>query len=589
MYLPLLPYGDIGPVDAASIFSLARWTYGRALAMFFDSGRACTQMALLSAYSHNQFDAVFWHMCSLCYSENPVGRGRSAMLNAACAYARQEGGVVDDPIEALIIRLSQTVADGAGAESKDFSVYEELLSALNEDLDEIANNTSILNLDSDFWIREYQLSVILASLVTMSISRSGFFASMNADVQRHRLLNLQHLAVVLLIRQTMCLKQSLDIGEGHNASIIYALISLSLWMDIWRSNKELLSNAFALSDASCHADFARKLELLCGSLVQLVREHSDYDLSADLVGHYADAADSVLPHDVSLMGWVSLRKIQRQIKYQEIECMKTIYPLSASNPISIGKLECRKNAVSLPLWSDVQDVLHVSFARIQAMLLNEAGSGLLPFFSWSSDKELVVVSLEQAGNLQSRPVSVDKAQRVKYDDDDVPLTNGHSAKHVAESMEWTNLTGNENNFAVKNMAEADKLQESTTYNAAKALPESIRIPDFDFWCISLSEIQAWTEIHLYATLLTDANGYLIANDDDDDGYGYGNSNSNGDGDVPTAEDVPEDMRGIISSAIYMAYIKHPDRKIQICTDNEELEFYASWFGIDNVRSSRSKL
>ncbi|KAJ1809282.1 hypothetical protein LPJ75_004417, partial [Coemansia sp. RSA 2598] len=397
MYLPLLPYGDIGPVDAAGILNLARWTYGRALPMFFDSGRACTQMALLSAYSHSQFDVVFWHMCSHCYSENSANRARSATLNAACTYARQEGDAVDDPIESLIVRLSQTAAECAGTESAHLPVYEELLSALDEDFGEITDNTAILNLDSDFWIREYQLSVILAALVSMTISRSGFFAGISAEIRQHRLLDVQHLAVVLLLRQAVCLRQSLDIGEEHNASIVYALVSLALWMDIWRSNKGLLSDAFALSSSSASCpDFARKVELLCAMLVQLLREHSGYDLSLKLVGHYADAADSVLPHDVSLMGWASLRAVQRQIRYQEIECINAIYPLSANSMVSTGKLACPKDSASLPLWSNVQSVLHVSFARIQAMILNEAGSGSLPFFSWTPDKELVVVSLEGA-------------------------------------------------------------------------------------------------------------------------------------------------------------------------------------------------
>ncbi|KAJ2233935.1 hypothetical protein H4R99_007132 [Coemansia sp. RSA 1722] len=624
MYLPLLSNGDIGPVDTASILSLARWTYGRALAMFFDSGQACIQMALLSAYSHNQFDVVFWHMCSLCYSESPAGRGRSAMLNAACAYARQEGGVVDDPIEALIIKLSQTVAEGIGVDSIDLPVYEELLSALNEDLEEIANNTAILNLDSDFWIREYQLSVILASLATMAIAKSGVFAGIGTEIQKHHLLSIQHLAVVLLLRQAMCLKQSLDIGEGHNVSIVYALISLALWMDVWRSNRSLLSDAFTLSNAS-RPDFASRAELLCEWLVQLVREHSNYDLSADLVGHYADAADSVLPHDISLMGWVSLRETQRQIKYQEIECMKTVYTLPSSNAASAGKLESSRSSVSLPLWSDIQDVLHVSFARVQAMVLNEAASESFPFFFWTPDNELAItaaVAASDKADLQQEPVSVDLVQK----QDGVSRTNGHGATEFSEDIDA---------LVDAEPLPKNKVHVSMSASAARNLPEPIRIPDFEFWCDHLPEIQAWTDACLYSTLLASdvyerlariskedshrkkpaatraigyisecasaeptkatplimhqqpletlesweaANNYLISNGIDDD-----------EEDVPTAEDVSESMRGIISAAVYMSYVKYPGRRLQICTDDEELEFYASWFGLDSVRSTKSKL
>ncbi|KAJ2726774.1 hypothetical protein GGI07_000285 [Coemansia sp. Benny D115] len=116
MYLPLLSFSDIGPVDTDNILNLARWTYGRAKAMYFDNGRAL----------------------------DPD----------------------DDPLESLMVLFSQAVFASGGSGAAVSGIFQSLLDALHEDLAEIADSTAILNLDMDFWVREYQLSVILAALLT---------------------------------------------------------------------------------------------------------------------------------------------------------------------------------------------------------------------------------------------------------------------------------------------------------------------------------------------------------------------------------------------------------------------------------------
>ncbi|KAJ1757985.1 hypothetical protein LPJ54_006487, partial [Coemansia sp. RSA 1824] len=45
--------------------------------------------------------------------------------------------------------------------------------------------------------------------------------------------------------------------------------------------------------------------------------------------------------------------------------------------------------------------------------------------------------------------------------------------------------------------------------------------------------------------------------------------------LPTADEVPDNMRELLQCALHIAYVKSPGCDVAIITDNEELAFYAS--------------
>ncbi|KAJ2272578.1 hypothetical protein EV176_003614, partial [Coemansia sp. RSA 451] len=164
MYLPLLTYNEIGIVDIQSIHDLARWTYARARALFVDSGRVCTQLALLSAYAQNRFESVFWQMCSMCYNDKLAQRRKGGLLRAPATSGDSD---TEDPIESSVVELVQAVLRGRD-NAEVLKLYHDVLAVLEEDLEDIRNNIDELDVASDYWTREYQLSVILAALLTAS-------------------------------------------------------------------------------------------------------------------------------------------------------------------------------------------------------------------------------------------------------------------------------------------------------------------------------------------------------------------------------------------------------------------------------------
>ncbi|KAJ1846632.1 hypothetical protein LPJ70_001947, partial [Coemansia sp. RSA 2708] len=52
--------------------------------------------------------------------------------------------------------------------------------------------------------------------------------------------------------------------------------------------------------------------------------------------------------------------------------------------------------------------------------------------------------------------------------------------------------------------------------------------------------------------------------------------------LPTADEVPEHMRGLLQCALHYAYVACPGRSVALVTDSEELTFYASWFALQCV-------
>ncbi|KAJ2779771.1 hypothetical protein GGI15_003777, partial [Coemansia interrupta] len=66
--------------------------------------------------------------------------------------------------------------------------------------------------------------------------------------------------------------------------------------------------------------------------------------------------------------------------------------------------------------------------------------------------------------------------------------------------------------------------------------------------------------------------YLVADEEDED--------------VPTADDVPEGSRALIACALHWTHRVEGVRQVELASEDEELAFYASWFGISCVRSDR---
>ncbi|KAJ1901358.1 hypothetical protein LPJ66_000852 [Kickxella alabastrina] len=587
MYLPLLSYGNVGPIDATEILKLARWTYGRASAMFFDNGRANIQIAILSTYSHSLLNAVFWHMCSMCYAESSPGSRKRGMSSVSAAYAKQELTEVSDPIESLIIKFSQAVITGGGSSSVVFTVYEDLLAEFNADLDEITNSPATLNLDADFWVREYQLSVILGSLLTV-VSE---YPTWNAESQRY-LLCIQHLALTLLLRQALCLQQTLDIGEADTPSTVYPLISLALWIDIWRSTPHL-TETFKFASEVC-PEFGQSAESFFDCLVRLVRNYSDYGLTAHHADQYAEMANGVLPHDLSLMGWMSLRAVQRRVRYQIIDTLPLICPSAAGSPMLAGNAQIKctdADANGEPLshlWSDTANVMSVVFARAQELILAEATRDAMPFLGWDSAQQLVVGTSELPSE----------------------------AEHPENEQ---------NNTDSANASLSIDKESADSTNTAQHLLWPLRIPDVDIWCSHLSAVQEWLELSTFGVLLTNnvhqelfdlknsGDGKILSSNaaaalqlihdyvskvdsplviqqlpgDALDKWEDANVflQYDEDEDVPVAEDVPRTMRDILSCAIRLADTRYSQHGVEIVTDDEELGYYASWFGIQCMPSA----
>ncbi|KAJ2743978.1 hypothetical protein GGI20_003332 [Coemansia sp. BCRC 34301] len=310
MYLPQLAYGSAGPIDATRMFELARSTYGRAMAMHFDSGRACMQMSLVSACAQQRFMAMFWHVCGLCYADY-----QHMHTKAMALVTRQENGEYDEddgPIEALVVELASAVV--VAGRSTDAS-YWQLLDALNADLEEMRRGAAAVNLDAEFWEREYQLGVALAALLTVAEGRAG------NDAMR-----VQELAAVLVRRQAMWLQQALELGESKGS--VYAAVSICVWVDVWRSTT-ILSDWLVTQAADGG-------QALVGQLARLAESSSG--------GALDYVAQTVLAHDVALMGWRTLRSVQQTLRYEEI-----------------GRSE---------LWRpDASDTVRVVLARVQLLML----------------------------------------------------------------------------------------------------------------------------------------------------------------------------------------------------------------------------
>ncbi|KAJ1723016.1 hypothetical protein LPJ53_002634 [Coemansia erecta] len=78
----------------------------------------------------------------------------------------------------------------------------------------------------------------------------------------------------------------------------------------------------------------------------------------------------------------------------------------------------------------------------------------------------------------------------------------------------------------------------------------------------------WADARLVGSWDT-VDRYLVADEDDED--------------MPTADDVPESARALIACALHWTHHVENVSRVEIASDDEELAFYASWFGIVCIR------
>ncbi|KAJ2383013.1 hypothetical protein GGI05_005459, partial [Coemansia sp. RSA 2603] len=82
-------------------------------------------------------------------------------------------------------------------------------------------------------------------------------------------------------------------------------------------------------------------------------------------------------------------------------------------------------------------------------------------------------------------------------------------------------------------------------------------------------VVVWADARLLGEW-TGVEGFLVADEDDEDG--------------PTAEDVPEHVRPLIMCALRWMHGVEGVTRVEIASDDEELAFYAEWFGVACVGS-----
>ncbi|KAJ1852580.1 hypothetical protein GGF49_002613 [Coemansia sp. RSA 1853] len=548
MYLPLLTYSDIGMVDTQSIHDLARWTYARARALFVDSGRVCTQLALLSAYAQNRFESVFWQMCSLCYNDKLAQRRKGGLLRAPATSGDSD---TEDPIESSVVELVQAVLRGR-ENAEVFKLYHDVLAVLEEDLEDIRNNIDELDVASDYWAREYQLSAILAALLTAStLVDSGTKVSVC----------IQHLAVVLLLRQTVLLQQILQMQNGSSTGTVYLVSSVALWTDVWRSNEYYIQEC--ANDELQWADMSTHMAELFDGLVRVVQTRSDCQL-AQTTPRMEDLANKVLPHDVALLGWVSLRSVQQKLQYQTVA--GDFHDISndrlRSQLLQSSEPESLDTAL-LGAWHDLQNVTQIVCARIQALVLEVADRRVLPFLSWDSDgalrvklpRSLVAAPLESKPDIHQGPEPVNLPLRIPDAD------TWHSQLPVLQKLRSTCT------LILANAIHSMLIEESPHDKSILQLVGNTDQQTASIIVQSAKDSVQWS----------DANEYLFGLQADE-------MASIDEDELPTADEVPDNMRELLQCALHIAYVKCPGCDVAIITDNEELAFYASWFDISCVSS-----
>ncbi|KAJ2609948.1 hypothetical protein H4S08_003835, partial [Coemansia sp. RSA 1365] len=554
MYLPLLTYSNIGTTDTGSILELARWTYARARAMFVDSGRVCTQLALLSSYDHNRFEAVYWQVFGLGYArETPRKRARGSLLFVPTPD--DSNGSYEDPIEESLIRFAYAILNDSTEASVE-KAYRSVLELLDENLFEIRANKTLVNLDSDFWAREYQFCVILAALFT-AVSYSLDIADDVLEMFRNWI---QHLALVLLMRHITCLHQILEIYGRNDAEaasgIIYPLISVTLWVDIWRSGA-LFSFYNHQKNHQYPIGLHQYAAELFDCLVYLIRKYTPDIMLLRGAERNNTMASIVLPHDVSLMGWASLRQTQKGLRYNLLDSIRLPHTMTGLD--NTLRMPQDTDTTLMEFWQSTSGVMQVVFARVQLVVFKVAELSDSTLISWDySGEPLIGISKPKTNGTRPDSILVTPTSLCIPDEstwrDHLPMLqkyilNRKSTLVLADIVQHNLISSNDH--------KARAALQFINGKTEKQLFTLLRADGLDCW--------------------DDANAHLCGLADIvDDGL------TDEEEDLPTAADVPDYMRGLLSCALLLAHVRFPDRSVSIITDNEELGFYASWFGIRTI-------
>ncbi|KAJ2829891.1 hypothetical protein IWW50_000591 [Coemansia erecta] len=574
MYLPLLTYSDIGPVDAESIHNLARWTYTRGRALFVDNGRACAQLALLTAHAQNRFESVFWQMCSLCYDDKLVHQHKRGLHRLEASSGDSES---EDLIESTVVELVQAVLSRR-ERVEVVRLYHEVLAVLEEDLEDGRGAIEELEVSGDYCAREYQLSVIIAALLTVST-----FIDNDAEIHA----SIQHLAVVLLLRQTMVLQNLLvqqqtyindtNDGEARNPDTIYLLSSIALWTDIWRSNELLKA---CTRGGPQWPDLQPHMAELFDSLTRMVQSYTDIQINQSATPMHS-LANEILPHDISLLGWIPLRSVQQKLQYHAniYEFDNHIFdaPYDHQQLLQNGNGKpgiVRKRRVCgggwdtdlLSMWHGPQNITRIVCARIQVLVMSVADQHVLSYILWGAggalnielSRPLVAAPLESKPNMYpAKPASKEAV--------DLPLLIPDADTWRGSLPQLQKLRST--HTLVLSSAIRSALDDSS-YNDQSVLQLIAGDADRQGGDIVVQEATdtvPWSDADKYLFGLQDEDGASIDEDE-----------------LPTADDVAVEMRGLLQCALYFAYEKFPGRKVAFVTDDGELAFYALWFGIRSV-------
>ncbi|KAJ1931902.1 hypothetical protein EC988_009634, partial [Linderina pennispora] len=230
-------------------------------------GRVCEQMALLAMYENDAMGMMFWQVCALCYADRLPVRNKSMLLAMLLP-----GRPADRPpsVEQLVMELAYAIL--CTSESHMKTQYEALQLALQADT------------AGAVWEDGYRASIIMAGLLTWVVNAPAL-----EGTRTNYLAMIQHIAALLLHKQLAHVPQAVASGE----SAIYALMSLAVWADIWRSGP-YLETALA---APGFPSLQPSLESLFAQLVRLTRTHTpDIQLSRTAV-LATDNARALLPSD----------------------------------------------------------------------------------------------------------------------------------------------------------------------------------------------------------------------------------------------------------------------------------------------------
>ncbi|KAJ2083689.1 hypothetical protein H4R24_000647 [Coemansia sp. RSA 988] len=559
MYLPLLTYSDIGPTDTDSILELARWTYARARAMFVDSGRACTQLALLSAYAHNRFEAVYWQVCGLGYARESLRkRARGSLLYVPTPDGSNND--YEDIMEESVIKFAYALLNGSN-EANVEKAYLSALEVLEEDLYEVRASEALVNLDGDFWTREYQLCVILAALFT-AVSHSLDITGEELEIFRGWI---QHLALVLLLRHITYLHQVLEMNGQNDAKtavgIIYPLISIALWVDIWRSG--------ALSSFSGHqknhhfpAALRQHSAELFECLIQLHRKHApDIALSRGAERNET-VASILLPHDVSLMGWATLRKTQQDLRYNLLG--NILSPHKMSNLDNTLRMPQNIDTTLMEFWQNASSIMQVVFSRVQLVVFAIAELPDSTLISWDYSGELLI----------GAPKPKTNGVRSEF------IPNAPTTLRIPDESTWRDYLPMLQKWILNRtctLVLADIVQHNLISSSDHKTRAALRFIEGEtkrqsFTLLRADGLDCWDDANAYLCGLAEIVDDGLADVDED---------------LPTAVDVPDHMRGLLSCALLLAHVRFLDCSVAIVTDDEELEFYASWFGIRTIRPAET--